>query len=281
MNKEVKLAMLELHLYRVKFIKPPQFSLFGNNISATEIFRTALDEKPSMELREDNVWHIGNVETLDNSGGKFAVGRTTKTTVEKFDETSGDFIKQTDDSGPYTQVFFYSDIGLLGIAKKSRVAPDVKTIARRIKGLLEKTRIAIETGVEVRVDAIPDPENFLDKIKSAYAITKFKANFTGPNPIDADELFQRPISVYCNALGGDNGSVEVFGRSLNEDVVEAVTKSTAATGNTASARIKKSDHKKTIAISLKGDAVKVSVEETSTDSEIFQEVRNSYNEIRL
>lgn len=274
------MAILELHLYRVKFIKPSQFSLFGNDMSAADIFRAALEEKPSMELREDNVWHIGNIEELASSGGKFAVGRTTKTTVEKFDETSGDFLKQTDDSGPYTHVFFYLDIGLLGIAKKSRVAPDVKSISRRIKGLLEKTRITIETGVEVRLDPIPDPENFLDKIKSAYAITKFKANFTGPNPIDADELFQRPISVYCNALGGENGSVEVFGKSLNEDVVEAVTKSTAATGNTASARIKKADQKKSIAISLKGDAVRVSVEDTSTDLEVFQEVRHAYNEIR-
>lgn len=274
------MAYLEFHLYRVKFIKPPQFSLFRKDISATEIFRTALDEKPSMELREDNVWHIGNIETLDNTGGKFAVGRTTKTTVEKFDEMSGDFLKQTDDSGPYTQVFFFSDIGLLGVAKKSRVAPDVKSISRRIKGLLEKTRIAIEMGVEVRVDPIPDPENFLEKIKSAYAITKFKANFTGPNPIDADELFQKPISVYCKALGGENGSVEVYGKSLNEDVVEAVTKSTAATGNTASARIKKSDQKKSIAISLKGDAVRVSVEDTATDLEAFQEIRYVYNGIR-
>lgn len=250
-------------------------------MSAADIFRAALEEKPSMELREDNVWHIGNVETLGDTGGKFAVGRTTKMTVEKFDQTSGDFLKQTDDSGPYTQVFFYADIGLLGIAKKSRVAPDVKSISRRIKGLFEKTRVTIETGVEVRVDSIPDPENFLEKIKSAYAITKFKANFTGPNPIDADELFQKPISVYCNALGGENGSVEVFGKSLNEDVVEAVTKSTAATGNTASARIKKADQKKSIAISLKGDAVRVSVEDTATDLEAFKEIRQAYNEIRI
>ena len=274
------MALLEFHLYRIKFIKPSQFSLFGNEMSAADIFRAALEEKPSMELREDNVWHIGNIEILDQTGGTFAVGRTTKTTVEKFDQMSGDFLKQTDDSGPYTQVLFYADIGLLGIAKKSKVASDVKTIARRINGLFDKTKIKIETGVEVRVDAIPDPEHFLEKIKSAYAITKFKANFTGPNPIDADELFQKPISVYCNALGGDSGSVEVFGKSLNEDVVEAVTKSTAATGNTASARIKKSDQKKSIAISLKGDAVRVSVDDMATDLEAFQEVRYAYNGIR-
>ena len=87
--------------------------------------------------------------------------------------------------------------------------------------------------------------------------------------------------MYCNALGGENGSVEVFGKSLNEDVVEAVTKSTAATGNTASARIKKADQKKSIAISLKGDAVRVSVEDTATDLEAFKEIRQAYNEIRI
>lgn len=90
---------------------------------------------------------------------------------------------------------------------------------------------------QFELDLIPDPESFLEKLYSAYAVKRFRATFTGPNPIDADELFQKPMSYYCQQLGADEGSVAVKGESLDDDAVAAVAKSTAATGNTASALI--------------------------------------------
>ena len=274
------MTLVEFHLYRVKLIKPAQFQLFQHDVNTSEIFERAINEKPSMELKENNVWHIANIEAIDDTGGRFAVGRTTKTTVEKFDTVTGDFIKQIDDSGPYTLVYFFSDIGLIGITKKTKVAPDVKSIASRIKGLFAKTDIVKSFGIEVRVDPIPDPESFLEKIKNCYAVTKFKATFTGPNPVDADELFQKPISVYCKALGGENGSIQVFGSALDKDTVEAVTKSTAATANTASARIKTEKHKKSIPIYLTGEAIRVPVDEDANSAEAFREIRKIYDGVR-
>jgi len=73
-----------------------------------------------------------------------------------------------------------------------------------------------DTGVDVRVDMIPDPENFLEKLRGAYAIRKFRATFTGPNPVDADELFQKPLSVYAQRMDASYGVLEVTGESLNE-----------------------------------------------------------------
>lgn len=274
------MTVSEYHLYRVKLIKPAQFQLFSNDVKTSQIFEEAINEKPSLVLKEHNVWHIANIEYIDITGGRFAVGRTTKTTVEKFDNASGDFIKQIDDSGPYTLVYFYSDIGLIGITKKTKVAPDVKSIASRIKGLFEKTAIVQSFGIEVRVDPIPDPESFLEKIKNAYSVTKFKASFTGPNPVDADELFQKPISVYCSALGGENGSIQVFGESLDKDVIEAVTKSTAATANTASARIKTERNKKPVPVYLKGEAVKISIDDDASSDVAFYEIRQIYDGVR-
>lgn len=120
----------EYHLYRIKFIKPAQKKLFPPELSAAEIFADALTEKPAMELRQNNIWHIGNIEFFDEMTGVFAIGRTTKTTVEKFDNESGDFIEELDDSGPYTRVVFDRSIGLLGIAKKTKVAPETTAIAK-------------------------------------------------------------------------------------------------------------------------------------------------------
>lgn len=274
------MASIEYHLYRIKFIKPSQLQLFGDDISASDIFLKALKEKPSVELRLNNVWHIGNIECFDDMTGCFAIGRTTKTTVEKYDNETGNFIETEDDSGPYTFVLFDRSIGLLGIAKKSKVAPDVPAIARKIKNILLNCKTIKEYGVDVKVSFIPDPESFLQKIKTAYSIKRFKAFFTGPNPVDADELFQKPLSVYCQKVGAEKGSVEVQGEGLNEETVAAVSKSTASSGNVATARIQKRKGKKTISISLKGDAVKVTVDSKITKRSALAEVKEAYLEVR-
>ncbi|MBE0590166.1 MAG: hypothetical protein IH617_19250, partial [Hydrogenophaga sp.] len=108
------MSTLEFHLYRTKFIKPPQVDLFHPELSPREMLETGLAERPSVEIRQNNVWHIGNVEYIANGSGRFAIGRTTQTTVEKFDERTGNFTELVDDSGPYTFVYFDSNIGLLG-----------------------------------------------------------------------------------------------------------------------------------------------------------------------
>jgi hypothetical protein len=270
----------EYHLYRVKFIKPAQVSLFGSLSTPQQIFERALSERPSLDARANNVWHIGNVEHITADAGRFAVGRITKTTVEKFDVTSGNFTELVDDSGPYTFVYFDSTIGLLGVARKSRVANEVEGIARSIQRLLASTTPVRETGVDVRVDKIPDPLSFLEKIYHAYATKRFKANFTGPNPIDADELFQKPMSYYAQQLGADQGSVIVAGPSLNEDAVASVAKSTAATGNGASALIQEEKGSPLTHISFRGEARKIVVEADVDPERTLRAIQSAYREVR-
>lgn len=271
---------IEYHLYRTKFIKPAQVNLFDSNLTAQEMLEEGLAERPSLELRANNVWHLGNVEHITKSGGRFAIGRTTKTTVEKFDITSGNFTELIDDSGPYTFVYFDSQLGLLGIGKKTKVATDVKSIARKIQKLLSKTKLVMLNQIEVRVDFIPDPENFLQKIHSAYAIKRFKAYFTGPNPIDADELFQKPMSYYCQQLEGVQGSVVVSGDALNEESVAAVAKSTAATANSASALIQAERGARPTTISFKGDARKILVEQDTKKEQVLEAIHSAYRGVR-
>jgi hypothetical protein len=271
---------LEYHLYRTKFIKPSQVDLFQPELSAREMLETGLAERPSIELRENNVWHVGNVEYFSDGGGRFAIGRTTLTTVEKFDATTGNFTELVDDSGPYTFVSFDSKLGLLGIGKKTKVAADVKSIARKIQKLLLSTALVKRNNIDVRVEFIRDPEGFLQKLFAAYAIKRFKATFTGPNPIDADELFQKPMSYYCQQLEAEQGSVTVAGESLNENSVAAVAKSTAATANDATAVIQNSRGERPVSISFKGDAKKVIVEHDTEKEDVLRTIQNTYKEVR-
>lgn len=270
----------EYHLYRAKFIKPAQLPLLAENQTSMDIFLNSIHDKPEFALFSGSEWHIGNVKLFNDFSGSFAVGRTTKTTVEKFDKESGDFVDELDDSGPYTVVIFDSKIGLIGIAKKSKLAPNASSIARRIKDLLSTTKTASDSGVDVRIDVIPDPEDFLDKLRAAYSIQKFRATFTGPNPVDADELFQKPLSVYAQSMGASSGTLEVIGEALNEEVAESVAKSTAATGNTASARVVPSKGNKPKNIRMKGDAVVVTVEEEATSAQVLEKMHEEYMRVR-
>lgn len=271
---------LEFHLFRTKFIRPAQGLLFTADLTAQDIFESCLKERPSLELRKNNVWHIGNVEHLVPYGGRFAIGRTTKTTIEKFDQNSGNFTELIDDSGPYTYVYFDSRIGLLGIGKKSKVAADVKAIARKIQKLLARTKLVTYNKIDVRVDFIPDPQGFIEKVSNAYAVKRFKTHFTGPNPIDADELFQKPMSYYCQQLDGQQGSVVVSGEALNDEVIVAVAKSTAATGNGASALIQVDRGSRPTSISFRGDAAKVVVAQDAEVEETLSAIQQAYREIR-
>lgn len=277
---EQRLGAIEYHLYRAKFIKPSQLPLLAKDKSSMDLFLDSIQDKPEYILSTGSEWHIGNVTMFDEFSGSFAVGKTTKTTVEKFDKETGDFGEKLDDAAPYTVVVFNAKIGLLGIAKKSKLAPNATSISRRIKNLFSTTKTAVEHGIEVRIDAIPDPEDFIDKLRSAYCIRKFQATFTGPNPVDADELFQKPLSVYAQNMNASSGTLSVVGDALNEDIATAVAKSTAATGNTASARVISSKGGKAKNIKMKGDAVAVSVEEDASNPTVLERIQEEYSRIR-
>jgi hypothetical protein len=253
--------MLEFHLFRAKFIKPKQFSLFDGDLKPSDIFIKAIDEKPSIELLHNYKWHVGNVEHLTSQSGYFAVGRTTTSIIEKYDEKTRNFVVEENEESPYTHVLFNLKIGLIAIAKKTKLAPTANGIARKIEKLFQNTQIVRENEVDVKIDFLRDPESFIKHLESAYAITRFAAMFTGPNPIDADELFQKPMSVYLQQANGESGRTIIQGRDLNNEVLQSVAISVASTGNNASAQIKQSREEKGITIYLGENQVVIKVDE--------------------
>lgn len=190
-------------------------------------------------------------------------------------------LKSKGEESSYTHCLFNADIGFIGIAKKVSLAPTAESIAGYIEKLLSITKIVLENQITVEIRPIPDPEDFLKKIASAYSVTQFTATFRGPNPFDADAYFQKPLSVYLSAANGETGKAEINGVDLNRDVIQSVTRSTAATGNEATARIKKtSKQKKPNKISLKGDPIKFRFEEEEHSQEALACLTNLYHQVR-
>ncbi|WP_155833658.1 hypothetical protein [Halomonas sp. BC04] len=275
------MSSIELNLFRIKFVRPRQSSIFDDGIEVSEIFKLAINAKPSSEFRRDYVWHIGNIKEVDEKGGSFAVGRTTKTTLAKYDNESGDFVEEYFEESPYTICLYDLSVGVVAIARKSKLAQTPTGIANKLKKLLAVTSPVLKRNVEVRLDPIPDPKGFIKKLLAAHKIQSFSASFTGPNPVDADELFQKPLSVYCQAVNGEGGRVITEGESLNQEAVVSVTKSVAATGNEASARILEKQGQKTKRIRLKGDPLKLIYEENEfSTEEALEDVRLEYLRVR-
>lgn len=279
---------IEYSLFRANFIKSHQPSLFGpdsssfnTELSSASLFLGALQERPSAETRNGRVWHIGNIRLFSEFSGYFAVGRTTKSTIEKFDETSRDFREEELETSPYTHCVFDAGLGIIGIARKTTLAPTVRGISTRIQQLLAATQTVANRNVSVEIAPIPDPEGFLRTIESAYRIFRFTATFRGPNPFDADEYFQKPLSVYLSAVNGKKGKAQVQGDDLDRAALQAVTRSTAATGNEASATLTKERAQKSITIHLKGDAVKRAYDEDEHNpEEVLEDLRELYRGVR-
>ncbi|WAK02483.1 hypothetical protein [Methylobacter sp. YRD-M1] len=115
------MASIEYSLFRAKFIKPLQTSLLHTDLTPRDIFLRALEERTSGELRKGYIWHIGNIQYFSETKGYFAVGRTTNSTIEKFDESTGNFVEEELEKSPYTHCVFDASIGVIGIAKKASV----------------------------------------------------------------------------------------------------------------------------------------------------------------
>jgi hypothetical protein len=81
-------------------------------------------------------------------------------------------------------------------------------------------------------------------------------------------------------LNGDEGSVTVKGKSLDEDAVVAVAKSTAATGNGASASIQTQPNTVPTVISFEGDARKVFMDTDADKERVLAYIRSAYREVR-
>lgn len=275
------MATIEYSLFRAKMIRSVQQSFLHDDLTPRQLFEMALNERPSSELNLGRTWHIGNIETLGRDTGYFAFGRTTRTTNTKFDDETGNFVEEDFETSPYTHVVFNSRIGFLGIAHNHRLARNANGIARRLQLVLAQTDVVLTNDVEVLISPISDPQGFLKTISGAYRVMRFTAHFTGPNPFDADEYFQRPLSVYASSANASKGKTQIDGENLNKDVVTEVARSTAASGNKATARVKRTKKQAPVTIGLKGEPVKRRFDEETHDPEsVVKELSAVYKEVR-
>lgn len=197
--------MPSIYLFRLKAIKAAQGALFEKGISREEFLTSVIESKPSEELREGYIWHVGNVLNVGKDGLLFAAGRTTKKSKELYDEESGDFIQVEDEESPFTYVYYDRKYSILAIEPKSKLSPTVKGIANNLEKLFNQQALVHDFGAKIEISEIWDPEDFLKQIRAAYSVVGFTVEFSNPNPFDVEADFHRPMERYLESTGGKKG----------------------------------------------------------------------------
>lgn len=262
-------------------IFPAQLGLFAQEPNRAELLRQAIKEISSAELRKGITWHIGNVEVIGEHGLYFRLGRTTQTTVEVFAE--GQFLDQEFETAPYTHAMINVDLEVCAIAKKTKLSPTTSGIARRLARLLQGSPPAVKAEVTIEVDEINDPEDFIQHLRNAYAISKFAVWFSLPNPWDVQEDFIRPVQKLVRESNGRQGKTELKGESLNSSVLEDISRSAATTGDDAIAEITMAAGEKRIKKRLRGNPVILTQEDMANIEEkkgFFDRLSELYQRIR-
>lgn len=274
--------MPSIYLFRLKAVKTAQGALFANGISREEFLTSVIESKPSEELREGYVWHVGNVLSVGEGGLLFAAGRTTKKSKELYDEKSGDFIQVDDEESPFTYVYFDRKYSILAIEPKSKLSPTVKGIANSLEKLFNQQASVHDYGAKIEISEIWDPEDFLKLIRAAYSVVGFTVEFSKPNPFDVEADFHKPMERYIETTGGEKGKTTVQGDDLDRNSIEKVTRSIASTGNDASARIKHDERQRPVTRHLRGDPVSVAFDEEERDEpkNLMERIREAYARVR-
>lgn len=283
LNNIHEVRRVEIVLYRIKIMRSKQHDLFDTQIKPSQLLRDMILEKPTAASARGTTWHIGNLETVDEASVYFKLGRTTKATLPVLVQGTGDFVDERYDSAPYTHAFIDFKRELCGIAVKTAVAPTTDAIARQLGRLLASTRSALASQVVVAVAAINEPEQLLNALRSAYAITSFTVYFTRPNPMDVNEDFLKPMERLTQESGADSGHATVSGEALDPEPLTDLVRSAAATGDEAVAKLKSERGAKTVRRSLRGQHARVSEEEPSTPEgrlRAISKIRRKQSEIR-
>lgn len=271
------------NLFRAKITRPIQLELpFHSGIEKTPqaIFAQSLLEQTSIKYRESTIWKAGSINEFSDDGGYFAFGKISLADLELFDNFKQDFYKIKSDIGLHSIIVYSKKYELLAIQVNHKLGRTEKT-AERLQAILKKSQVIVQNGLHLSISKINDPKKFISKLQDAYAIKQLRATFSRPNPFDADEKFQKPSAELLQAVNGDEGSTVFKGSNLDYEVIEAISRSTVATGNVAKARILTKPNSHLSTISTKGDPYTLTYDKGKVEPiEVYNDMIRVYKEIR-
>lgn len=280
--------MPTFQLFRIKVVERSRQELLpfqgADTLPKRDVIRAAIEERPSSEFRAGHTWRIGNVESVDSDAVYFALGRTTRYSLELFDEESGNFLVTAIENSPSTHVFIDLRFQTCAIAKRPELAQSVERVAGNLAKLLSQTNVAEAREVDVEIDVIPDPDDFIAVLRRAYQVVTFTMEFSRPNPWDVERDLQKPLEDTLAKIGGNAGATTFKGSALVTSELASLAHAVAATGNDARARLRTSKSAKLTTKRLRGSAVTLTAEDeedlAAMRPKVLTWIREQYERVR-
>ena len=259
--------MLDFQLLRIKVIYPLQKQLFTEPPSRTQLLRQIIETRPhpKCEIRKGSVWLIGNVEPVGTEGLYFRLGRIGHS---KYPLLEGeDFVDTVLERYPNTHVLIDTAEETCVIAKSSSLQTKPANVGLRLAELLRASPLAQEHNADIEVNAVIDPTDFIDHLRGAAVVTRFWMTFSRPNHGNVDEFILKPLQRWTEVTNAKNGKVDVTGDGLDPDALVDVSRSLAATGENAGARLQRPGELRPRRLTLRGKSVMLAAEEPEVNTD--------------
>jgi hypothetical protein len=278
-----KVNSITFTMFRITVHRDRNLPLLPVTQPAPEILRHALVELASPTDARMR-WRIGNLSPIDTSAFYFCFGRTGQTNLPQTND-AGDFVEQKHAVAPFAHVVVDTTLEVCAIAKSPKLSPHVETVGRALSINLCRSEFVKQALAEIELATIKDPQEFLDKLRSAHSVRRFWVTVRRPNPFDVEADFVRPTSKIVESLGANEAKTEWVGDTLNveQDQVEEIVKSAAACGGDSGATVRTSETARTSRIGMKWNAGVFSImygDEILLRVEALNKLRSVYQKIR-
>ena len=269
---------LKLTLFRI--LVRPTMPLYPLEIPREEIIKTAATAPLSLKTRKNSTWKIGNVR-IEEQYIYLRIGRIRLDHQSILDST-GDFVDTENEVAPYSHVFINTAIGICSISRNVDLSYLTESISIVLTKLLNESLNRRDIAAEIELEPIKDPIEFIIKLQSAHLVTKLWVTVKRPNPLDVNRDFTLPTSRVLEELNGDESTTGWSGNALNvrQPGVVDIINSAATTGGNARATIKKNSNSPLLPITMTSNLARLGTFSRESIRNIFNEISESYNQIR-
>lgn len=275
--------MSNFQLFRIEIQPRSQRNMFAEDAESSRrnVLRDVVMATPSSEFRAGTQWHIGNVQEVGNHGIFFCIGKSSESDIEVYEQ--GKFFTEDIERAPFTETILDVRLQCIGIAKDYNVAQSAEVIADRLQRLMNKSPVAEKKEAVFDIKQVKDPKEFLEYLRDAYAITKYKITLPRPNAWDVDEDFVKPVQGVISKVNGQSADAEIKGQNLDSEKLEEVTRSAASTGDNVEASIREERDGKLKRKKMSGNPVNFEYDGVDSDDDregLLQLLRRVYHEVR-
>lgn len=222
--------MLVFYLFRLKLFRSGaathpdiQLGWIGNLIR----------QLPTTGIDLGGSWHITNVSEIGSHGLLLSVDTPSSPAYAVYD----------------------SEFGILSLAPpKPAKQSSALDMAHNLQTLLNAHTRTHEDG-RIEIDAVIDPEDFIDHIMDGFAVTEFTVQCGEPSVLEDGHGPFMPMQKMLKSAGGTRVRTSIHGEDLDREMLERLARAAARDGHEVHIRLKESLGRRPVSRRMQGHTI--------------------------